>query len=87
MTYLYDSKCRELAEHFFGEKDPRLDEIAQAIQDRVEDFPNFHPDCECQAPEHDSKCRHSPDYDPTPYCSYGHRTKVECDCGPLAEND
>lgn len=25
--------------------------------------------------------------DPTPYCSYGHRTKASCDCGPIAENE
>ncbi len=27
------------------------------------------------------------DYDPTPYCSYGHKTKASCDCGPIAENE
>lgn len=27
------------------------------------------------------------DYDPTPYCSYGHKTKAQCDCGPIAENE
>jgi hypothetical protein len=26
-------------------------------------------------------------YDPTPYCSYGHMTKESCDCGPIAENE
>lgn len=25
--------------------------------------------------------------DPAPYCSYGHRTKEQCDCGPIADND
>lgn len=25
--------------------------------------------------------------DPTPWCSYGHRTQAECDCGPIAENE
>lgn len=35
----FDSKCLDLAEHFFGKDDPRLREIAQAIQDRIEDFP------------------------------------------------
>lgn len=27
------------------------------------------------------------DYDPSPWCSYGHKTEKECDCGPIAEND
>lgn len=27
------------------------------------------------------------DEDQTPWCSYGHKTKAECDCGPIAEND
>jgi len=26
-------------------------------------------------------------YDPTPYCSYGHRTKAQCDCEPIADNE
>jgi hypothetical protein len=38
----YDSKCYELAEYFFGSKDPRLQEIAQEIQDAVESFPAEH---------------------------------------------
>jgi hypothetical protein len=25
--------------------------------------------------------------DPAPYCSYGHRTKAQCDCGDIAENE
>lgn len=25
--------------------------------------------------------------DPTPYCSYGHQTKGQCDCGPIAANE
>lgn len=36
----YDSKCYELAEYFFGSKDPRLQEISQEIQDAVESFPS-----------------------------------------------
>jgi hypothetical protein len=28
-----------------------------------------------------------PDYDGAPYCSYGHRTRESCDCGPIAENE
>jgi hypothetical protein len=27
------------------------------------------------------------DYDPSPYCSYGHMTKASCDCGPIARNE
>lgn len=26
-------------------------------------------------------------FDPAPYCSYGHRSKATCDCGPIAENE
>lgn len=26
-------------------------------------------------------------YDPTPYCSAGHRTKAQCDCGQIADNE
>lgn len=25
--------------------------------------------------------------DGAPYCSYGHRTKAQCDCGPIAANE
>jgi hypothetical protein len=25
--------------------------------------------------------------DHSPYCSYGHKTKAQCDCGPIAENE
>jgi hypothetical protein len=31
--------------------------------------------------------RSDPNYDPSPYCSYGHMTKAQCDCGPIAENE
>ena len=27
------------------------------------------------------------DRDPTPHCSYGHRTAAQCDCGDIAENE
>jgi hypothetical protein len=27
------------------------------------------------------------DYDPTPWCSYGHKTEADCDCGPIADNE
>ena len=26
-------------------------------------------------------------YDPSPYCIAGHKTKASCDCGPIADND
>jgi hypothetical protein len=38
MKYCYDNECFNLAIHFFGEKDSRLQEISQAIQDTVECF-------------------------------------------------
>jgi hypothetical protein len=25
--------------------------------------------------------------DPAPYCSYGHKTKAQCDCGDIADNE
>ncbi len=25
--------------------------------------------------------------DPTPWCSYGHATKAQCDCGDIASNE
>lgn len=25
--------------------------------------------------------------DPSPWCSYGHKTEASCDCGPIAENE
>jgi hypothetical protein len=25
--------------------------------------------------------------DPAPYCSFGHRTKAQCDCGDIADNE
>jgi len=43
--------------------------------------------CEDFGEVHGTKCPFHPDFDPTPYCSYGHMTKVQCDCGPIAEND
>lgn len=39
---------------------------------------------------HMTSCpRHEPavDFDPTPWCSYGHRTEADCDCGPIADNE
>lgn len=27
------------------------------------------------------------DFDPTPYCSYGHPSEASCDCEPIAENE
>jgi hypothetical protein len=36
---MYDQKCYELAEHFFPEAAPvKLEELAQLLQDTVEDF-------------------------------------------------
>jgi hypothetical protein len=40
-----------------------------------------------KCPGCDSENRQRPDYDPTPWCSYGHRSKADCDCGPIADND
>jgi hypothetical protein len=42
------------------------------------------PYCEL-CPEH--LAAHEADYDPTPWCSYGHMRKSDCDCGELARND
>jgi hypothetical protein len=25
--------------------------------------------------------------DPAPYCSFGHKTKAQCDCGDIADNE
>lgn len=25
--------------------------------------------------------------DPAPYCSYGHKTKADCNCEPIADNE
>lgn len=75
MTKTYDSKSRELAEHFldedFGSRANYADivhRLALGIQQTVEDF------CEDLN-------------DPTPWCSYGHMTKASCDCGPIADNE
>lgn len=44
-------------------------------------------DCDClDIVQHDDSCRHSPDYDPTPYCLHC-GPKSACDCGPIAENN
>lgn len=26
-------------------------------------------------------------HDPSPYCSFGHKTKASCDCEPIADNE
>ena len=37
---------------------------------------------------HESDCRESDDYDPTPWCSgCNARTQAQCHCGPLAANE
>jgi len=43
--------------------------------------------CDQMDEVHGPQCPEHPDYDPTPWCPYGHRTKEQCDCGPLADND
>ncbi len=44
-------------------------------------------ECEQYDEPCDSRCPANPEYDPTPYCSYGHRSKAQCDCLPIAENE
>jgi hypothetical protein len=51
MKYCYDEECLRLARHFFKEQDPRLEEIAQAIQDTVETFP-------CEMPTVETGAKH-----------------------------
>jgi hypothetical protein len=79
MQMTYDSKSYELAEYFL-EGDPDLEHLntegnrhalARVIQQAVEN----------------EIASMADNYDPTPYCSYGHRTKAACDCGPIAAND
>lgn len=79
MATTYDSKSRELAEYFLSgdpdiahlNTDDRAHDLAWQIQSLVEDF---------IADERDN-------YDPTPYCSQGHRNAATCDCAPIADNE
>jgi hypothetical protein len=72
----YDTKSFELAEHFLQDDpglftDANTDELAKVIQSASEDWIGTARD----------------NYDPTPYCSYGHKIAATCDCGPIADNE
>ena len=76
MAKTYDSKSYELAEHFLQDEtglwtDENTDALAKVIQQAVEDEVE----------------RMRDNYDPTPYCSYGHKSAATCDCGPIADNE
>jgi hypothetical protein len=76
MATTYDSKSFELAEHFLQDEqdlstDANADALAKVIQSAVEDWFETARD----------------NYDPTPYCSHGHRDAKSCDCGPIAANE
>jgi len=44
--------------------------------------------CEQFDEVHDQRCPHHPDYDPTPWCSgCGARSRTDCHCGAIAENE
>lgn len=72
----YDSKSLDLAEHFLQDETglntvSNCEELARVIQQAVEDWIETARD----------------NYDPTPYCSYGHKNAASCDCGPIADNE
>ena len=72
----YDSKSLELAEHFLQDETglntvSNCDGLARVIQQAVEDWIETARD----------------NYDPTPYCSAGHKDAAHCDCGPIANNE
>lgn len=76
MVTTYDPKCADLAEDFLTDEshlytESNIDALAKAIQQAIEDWIDVARD----------------NYDPTPYCSYGHKTKASCDCGPIAANE
>ena len=54
--------------------------IATELSDRYNDNPNRQADFKYWVVA-------DPDYDGSPWCSYGHRTEADCDCGPIADND
>lgn len=71
-----DEKCWELAALFLGDyphlhDDKRIGELARQIQTTIDGYID---DAESN-------------YDGAPYCSYGHKTKASCDCGPIADNE
>lgn len=59
------------------------DLVPLCVEHRQPDAP---PALQVDAAEMYADMPHEPE-DPTPYCSYGHRAKVQCDCGPIAENE
>lgn len=76
MTKTYDTACYDLAAHFL-EDHPHLNDsdrnhdLAAALQKLVDEF----------------IADANANYDGAPYCSYGHKTKESCDCGPIADNE
>ena len=63
----------------FADKD-EAQELADELSDRYNGNPHRHADFKYWVVA-------DPDYDPSPWCSYGHRTEADCDCGPIADND
>jgi hypothetical protein len=75
-TKTYDEKCYDLAAVFLGDhphlhQERRIAELAQQVQRTIDGYIE---DAERN-------------YDGAPYCSYGHKTKESCDCGPIASNE
>lgn len=72
----YDLACLDLAEGFLSDH-PYLyttansEALAKVIQGAIDEWIESAED----------------NYDPTSYCSYGHKTKASCDCGPIASNE
>ena len=60
---------------------------------RMIECPNCHGEGDTMPGERCRECDGSgeienPDYDPTPWCTgCGARRRVDCHCGPLADND
>lgn len=70
-----------------------LDTISQATIATELDLPDWRREelarkyAPVDAYEPDDVSDESEPEDPTPYCSYGHRTQAQCDCGPIADNE
>lgn len=54
-------------------------EFAAGVRERLEDGETFE-----LSPQGEQSLQ---EFDGAPYCSYGHKTKAQCDCGPIANNE
>lgn len=85
MVYFHSMVSQHMENHMAADgPEQRRAEFEESLRKGMWDEEQ---DCDClDIVQHDDSCRHSPDYDPTPYCLHC-GPKSACDCGPIAENN